>query len=335
MGDLIQALPALTDASRARPGIQFDWVVDEAFAEIPAWHSAVDGVICTAHRRWRTRPLEAWRSGELTDFLRQLRAVHYDWVIDAQTNLKSALVTRLARGLRCGPDAASVREWGAQWAYQQQMAVSNTQLAIERWRQMFAHFLGYPQPTDACDFGLQGISWPLPDGVANEGAYLMAVTNASWSNKCWPEASWVQVMELAGAQGYRVLLPWGSAAERERARRIAGSRAHCVVLPELSLTALAGLFNASVGAICNDTGLAHIAACLGLPTVTLYGPTDPALIGATGPRSAQLTTRAYDCIPCYQRRCRVGDYRGPDGQCLKQLTPERVWGTWQSLQAGA
>jgi len=53
MGDLVQALPALTDAQQAIPGIQFDWAVDESFAEIPTWHPVIRNTIKTAHRRWR------------------------------------------------------------------------------------------------------------------------------------------------------------------------------------------------------------------------------------------------------------------------------------------
>ena len=53
LGDVIHALPALTDAARAIPGIQFDWVVEEGFAEIPTWHPAVGKVIPVAIRRWR------------------------------------------------------------------------------------------------------------------------------------------------------------------------------------------------------------------------------------------------------------------------------------------
>ena len=53
LGDIIHALPALTDAARAIPGITFDWVVEEGFAEIPTWHPAVGKVIPVAIRRWR------------------------------------------------------------------------------------------------------------------------------------------------------------------------------------------------------------------------------------------------------------------------------------------
>ena len=42
MGDVLHTLPALTDAQQAIPGIKFDWVVEEGFAQIPSWHAAVE-----------------------------------------------------------------------------------------------------------------------------------------------------------------------------------------------------------------------------------------------------------------------------------------------------
>jgi len=148
MGDLVQALPALTDAHQAIPGIHFDWVVDEAFAEVPGWHPAVRNVIRTAHRRWRKTP-GILGGGELPRFLKTLRATRYDAVIDAQTNLKSALVTALARGPKHGPDRSSVREKPAHWAYHHHYQLEQNQLAIDRWRQLFARVLGYPLPATA------------------------------------------------------------------------------------------------------------------------------------------------------------------------------------------
>ena len=53
MGDLMHALPALTDASKQIPNIEFDWVVDESFSEIPLWHPKVNSVIKTNHRIWK------------------------------------------------------------------------------------------------------------------------------------------------------------------------------------------------------------------------------------------------------------------------------------------
>ncbi|MAT50635.1 MAG: lipopolysaccharide heptosyltransferase I [Porticoccaceae bacterium] len=333
MGDLVQALPALTDASGARPGLAFDWVVDEAFAEVPSWHPAVNRVIKTAHRRWR-KGVAKFAIGELGAFVSDLRQRRYDAVIDAQTNLKSSLVTRLARGPRHGPDRASVREWPAHWAYQHHYTIERNRLAIDRWRQLFAAVLGYPQPDTAPDFGLNGISWRKPE-VAPAEPYLVFVPNASWDNKYWTESHWRDLVARAVTDGYQVLLTWGSDKERMRTESLAKGLNGATVLPRMNLTDIAGMMVHSGGTIAMDTGLAHVSAALGVPTVTLYGPTDPALIGATGARSSHVVASGFACMPCYRRECNYGDYRGPQAQCLKAITPERVWHSFGSLSGSA
>jgi len=325
MGDLVQALPALTDAQRARPELRFDWVVDEAFAEVPAWHSAVRDVVTTAHRRWRRSASAGELGSELRGFVGRLREREYDAVIDAQTNLKSALVTRLARGTRYGPDARGVSEWGAHLAYEHRLPLPRRQLAIARWRQLLAQALGYPLPRTPADFGLADKAWPEPDIDLPQDPFLVFVHNASWPNKGWPELYWRRLLERALRAGYEVVLPWGTAGEEAQARRLAEGHAHARVLPRLQLTALAAVFLRSRGAVCVDTGLAHVSAALDVPTVTLYGATDPRLIGATGGNSTHLVAQGYPCIPCYRRRCRVPGYSGPEAQCMKRLLPERVW----------
>ncbi|MGK2915532.1 MAG: D-glycero-beta-D-manno-heptose-7-phosphate kinase, partial [Porticoccaceae bacterium] len=334
MGDLVQALPALTDASRARPGLRFDWVVDEVFAEIPRWHPAIRDVFTTAHRRWRDGFLKALSGNELRAFLRRVRQREYGAVIDAQTNLKSALVTRLTRGKKYGPDHHSVREWGAHLAYSRRFPIAKDQLAIERWRQLFAAALDYPLPHTPADFGLAGKAWPEPNVDLPQEPFLVFVHNASWPNKGWSELFWRRLIERAQWAGYEVVLPWGTAAEAAQAQRLAEGHAGVRVLPRLSLTALAAVFLRSSGAVCVDTGLAHVSAALDVPTVTLYGATDPRLIGATGYNSTHLVADGYPCVPCYRRRCDVPGYSGPEAQCMKRLSPERVWTVLTTLIDG-
>ncbi len=331
MGDLVQALPALTDARQAMPGIEFDWAVDEAFAEIPGWHPAVSKTLRTAHRRWRGQWPALWRNGELKQFIHELRGTRYDAVIDAQTNLKSAVVTRLSKGFKHGPDSASVREWGAHFAYNRTYAIAKNQLAIDRWRQLFAQVLGYALPDKAPHFGLDTDGWATPELTLPATPYVVFVQNASWPNKRWRDDYWRQLIERAGQQNYAVLLPWGSASEQAQAQSLASGYQHAQVLPRLSLTELAGVLLSSAGAVCVDTGLAHVSAALDVPTVTLYGATDPALIGSTGGRSAHLVATNYPCIPCYKRHCEVAGYRGDDAQCMTTLEVDQVWRKLQSL----
>lgn len=88
MGDVIHTLPALTDAQQAIPGLCVDWVVEEGFAQIPSWHSAVDRVIPIAIRRWRKNLLSAQTRQEWRSFKQRLHQERYDAVIDAQDYLK-------------------------------------------------------------------------------------------------------------------------------------------------------------------------------------------------------------------------------------------------------
>jgi len=91
----------------------------------------------------------------------------------------------------------------------------------------------------------------------------------------------------------------------------------------------------SAGAVCVDTGLAHVAAALDVPAVTLYGATDPHLIGATGSRARHLQTTGFACTPCYKQHCETAGYSGDDAQCMQTISAEAVWQALAALRAGA
>jgi heptosyltransferase-1 len=68
------------------------------------------------------------------------------------------------------------------------------------------------------------------------------------------------------------------------------------VLPKLSLTEIAGWIAHARACVGVDTGLAHLAAALGTPQITLYGPTLPQLTGAVGANQIWLRSRETDTI---------------------------------------
>ncbi|MBD3647808.1 MAG: lipopolysaccharide heptosyltransferase I, partial [Pseudomonadales bacterium] len=141
MGDVIHTVPAVTDAVDTIPGIEFEWVIEEAFAEIPAMHPAVRRVIPVAIRRWRGDWSAAMQ--ELRPALSELQDQPYDCVIDAQGLLKSAVVSKMARGRTVGLDKASAREPLASRLYDHALPGTKGQNAAERVRQLFAGALDY------------------------------------------------------------------------------------------------------------------------------------------------------------------------------------------------
>ena len=147
MGDVLHTLPALTDAAQAIPGIRFDWVVEEGFAQIPSWHKSVERVIPVAIRRWRKAWFSAPIKAERQTFREAVQAVKYDAIIDAQGLVKSAaLVTRLAHGVKHGMDWQSAREPLASLFYNRRHHIAKQQHAVERTRELFAKSLGYAKP---------------------------------------------------------------------------------------------------------------------------------------------------------------------------------------------
>ena len=320
LGDLIHALPALSDALNARPGIEFDWVVDENFQEIALWHPAVKRVITTNHREWRGSLTSAETHGSISKTIGEIRSGEYDLVIDGQGNFKTALLSLFSKGPRAGFDSRSVREWVAHLAYQRRFSASKNAHAIERLRRLFAAALDYPLPDSPPDFRIQRDRFVRPK-VELPGDYLVFIHNASWKTKLWPERHWSDLIGRCVQAGFRVLLPWGNGQEEARARRLA-TGAGVQVLPRLSLSEIGYVIAKARACVCMDTGLSHLAAALDVPAITLYGSTDSGLIGASGASQVHLKSERH-CSPCQSKTCR---YSSGDNPCLEQIAPDQVFG---------
>ena len=319
LGDVLHTLPAVTDAAQQIPAMRFDWVVEEAFAEVPTWHAAVDEVIPVAIRRWKHQLLHAVRTGEPQAAVRQLRSRHYEHVIDAQGLIKSAVMARIARGLRSGLDRDSIREPVAARAYDHRFAIARNQHAVQRVRQLFAAALDYPLPDVVPDYGIKK---QFPDRARQP--YLVFLHGTTWPTKHWPDEYWTMLAAMAAAAGRQVKLPWGNRIEQQRAEKIAAASDAIEVMPRMSLGELAAMIAAASAVVGVDTGLVHLAAALGTPCITLYGATDPGLIGTLGESQMHLQAQ-FPCAPCQQRKCHYPEEAEVYPACYSTLDPDRVW----------
>ena len=316
LGDVIHTLPALTDAAHAIPGIRFDWVVEEGFAEIPSWHPAVDQVIPVAIRRWRKNLWQTIKSGEWKAFKQRVRERKYDLVIDAQGLVKSAWLTRYVKAPVAGLDRYSAREGWASRFYDRRLSVATGQHAGERVRQLFAMALAYDLPEGIGNYGLDLERLQLPPAAP----YVVFLHGTTWATKHWPEAYWRELAERMGRRKLEVRLPWGNPAEKARAERIAQGLNNCQVLPKLNLAGVARVLAAAKACVAVDTGLGHLAAALDVPTISLFGPTNPGLTGAYG-RTQIHQASDWPCAPCLQKKC---TYK-PSADDLRRFDLKREW----------
>jgi heptosyltransferase-1 len=280
LGDVVNALPAVSDMARQVPGLVLDWMVEESFAEIPGLHPAVARVIPVSTRRWRRRLLAPETRREFSALVKTLGAQGYDRVVDAQGLIRSAVLGRFAGGVHCGYDRQSIREPPASLFYERRFKVGVGLHAIERVRRLAGQALDYPPPPEL-DYGLE-VEAVRPPWLPS-GGYLVALHGTARPDKLWDEANWIELGRRAAARGLTVAPPWGAGAERERAQRLVAAIPGAVLPPAMSLAQIAALMAGAVAVVGVDTGLAHLAAAVGAPVVALFMASWPDLNGVVGP----------------------------------------------------
>lgn len=277
LGDVLHNLPVVSDIIAHHPEARIDWLVDEQFAALPKLHPAVQTVIPVAMRRWRKNlgTVNTWR--EVGQFHRTFSHQDYDVAIDTQGLLKSAFLMRDFCGIRCGFDWRSAREPVASLLYQKKFYVAKSQHAVERNRQLVASALDF-DVEGAADFGVQlndvaTLEWLAP------GPFSVLLHATSRSEKCWDEERWVGLGLSFHEQGIHCVLPWGSEDERLRSARLSIRIPGSILPPRISLMEAAQLLSKAYAVIGVDTGLAHLASALNVPTIGIYTATDPSLTG--------------------------------------------------------
>ncbi|CAG0963576.1 heptosyltransferase I [Burkholderiales bacterium] len=275
LGDVVWALAVARDIAEARPGLDIDWVVEEAFVALPAMCRDVRRVVPLALRRWRHAPLSraTWRAARA--FRADLRERTYDAVLDLQEQVKGGVLSRVARGTRHGFDRASIREPVAAWFDDVHHAVPRDLHFATRCRRLAGAALGYTVE------GPPRWRWNVPPGPAGAPARpcIVAVHASSRADKRWPADRWRALLSHLDSTGVDVLLPHGSDGEEADARALAAGHAGARLTPRMTLGEMAGLIARAHAVVGVDTGLTHLAAALGTPTLALFTVTDASRAG--------------------------------------------------------
>ena len=312
LGDIVHALALVSDVREHRPELAIDWVAEDAFVSVVALDRRIRRVIPVALRRWRHRPFdpETWR--EAARFRHALRREQYVAVLDLQEQIKGAYLAWLARGPGHGPDRASIREPIATLAHRHHHAIDPHQHLIDRCRQLAAGALGY-RADGPPRFALEAPA-PAADAPIPSRPFVVMLHATSRDDKLWPETHWRALIASFARSGFAILLPWGDDRERARSGRLADADAAASVPPRQSLPALATLMKRAALVVGVDTGLVHLAAALGTPTVSLFVATDPRLAGVERASVLARDLGGVGLIPT------VGDVEAAAGALLQRAS---------------
>ncbi len=278
LGDVLHNLPIVADILRHHPQARVDWVVEEGYVGLVALNPHVRKVIPFALRRWKKGLGNPAVRAELRAFFRDLRAEQYDYVFDTQGLIKTGIVMAAARvrpggqkvGLANGTEDSGY-EGISRIFHTRSIPVAPRTHAVARGRQVVAAALGYALDTPP-DFGLPAPP-ALHDGSQRpawmpDEPYAVFFHGTARDAKKWPAADWIALGRALAP--LPVLLPWGSAREKDEAQQLAAALPNATVLPQLPLMQAVALARGAALAVGVDTGLTHIAAAFLTPTVEIY-----------------------------------------------------------------
>lgn len=310
---------------RRLPAAHLGWAIEEPTYRLLRGHAAVDRFHLYPRRAGALRVAR-----ELWALRRELREARYDVVLDVQGLTKSGLVAWLSGApRRVGLAPPDRRELNRLFTNETVATPAASRHVVDR-NLTAVRALGLEPPTR----GRFELEAPAPAaalaaflaGLRTAGAgdrYAVANPGASWRTKVWPPASLALVARgLAERHGLAVAVTWGNEAERALAREVVAGAQHPLVreAPPTELPQLASLVRGAALFVGGDTGPMHLAVALGVPTVAVFGPTDPERNGPYGERDVVVSAAGeLPCRPCWRRSCARGDHA-----CLAWIDAERV-----------
>jgi heptosyltransferase-2 len=314
LGDLVISLPALRGVRRAYPGAHLAVLVKR---ELAGFFEGVDGVDEVIP--YRIGP-GARGVADRWNVIGAIRARAFDLAVLLPRSFEAALWMAAAQVPRRAGAAAQGRSWLLTDVAPMPPAMPARHQAHD-YLDLFRATLGIEgsvedvRITASPTRTAKARAW-LAERRRGAGPLVAVAPAASYGPaKEWPADRYAALLDELGEVGGAECVLVGTSAERARCAEIAaGSRAGALVAAGETdvgdLVALLSLCSAFAG---NDSGAMHVAGALGIPTVGIFGSTQPRRTGPLGPRTRVLYEEIA-CSPCLDRTCRFGHY-----ECLRRI----------------
>jgi heptosyltransferase I len=287
LGDVLHNLPIVWDIRARFPEAQIDWVVEEGYVNLLSplltreGFRGIDHIIPFGLRRWKKSLLSAQTWKEFFAFKKKLQQVSYDYIIETQGLLKSALVCFLANKTKntVVSGLANATEFSgyeplARMFYSQQVQVPLRCHAVDRSRYILSSTFDWPlvNRTDGTIFYPEGAVLPESSEQPKvfQRPYVLFFHSTARKAKRWSNENWIELGSALAARGYQVVLPWGNPTEKAISEKLASNIPSSIVPKAFSIEEAFSVITNSALAVGVDTGLTHLSAVLNKPTIEIY-----------------------------------------------------------------
>ena len=307
LGDVIHTFPAVDLIRRCYPDAFISWVVNDSLVGVVELLPSVDEVIVFNRKRLG----RLGHCHEFLFFLRELRQHKYDLALDFQGLFRSGLISFASGaprriGFRCA------REQAGLFYTEKVFLPANLKHAVDKNVFLVRSALEIAEPMQLPtleanrDF-VKGAQRLFSQHGLSEGGPLLAVAPASrWLSKTWPADFFAGVLDRVSS-AVPSLRCWvlGTQEEQGVVESVIASCTNCRpcnLAGTTNIGTLTEMLRCSDVLLTNDSGPMHLAAALKVPTVAMFGPTDPEL---TGPYGDNHHVFIGNCRqgPCFSRNC--------------------------------
>ena len=266
LGDIIQSMIVIQFIRNRYPQCTIDWVVDKKFSEIVILNNLVDNVI-------EIRLSEIKKSKNifhLIEHFAELRKVpKYDFVIDTQGLLKSAIISKIIPSIETiGFDRKSARESLASFFYSRSFNIPYETNVIERYCLLISKALNIKiSRKNILD---KESIFQIPKNNNSEERIVSIIIGASFDSKVYPIENYRLIIEQLDS---KFICIWGNNSEFKLAKKLSEINSKIFVPEKTTIAKLLEIISTSSLVIGGDTGPTHLAWALNIPSITLFGPT--------------------------------------------------------------
>lgn len=326
IGDVIMASGVIPCLRAAFPDASLVWLTEEGNEDLLRHNRHLDRVLVLPRRRWKKlwqqkRWLTLWR--EFRGFRQELRRQRFDWVLDLQGLLKSAVWARMTGADR---RVGFGSKEGADWLMTETVDRNvHSDLLGKEYRRMMQVLQAAPSRF-AMDIDVPRDIEERAEALLREegvtGGYIVCCPFTTRPQKHWIDERWSKLCRVLGRATGLMPVLLGGPADRHRAEHLAAASGTPVVnlCGKTRLDDCAAVIRGAHLLIGVDTGLTHLGIAMQRPTLALFGSTVPYL--DTGSASTRVLYHKLTCSPCHRRPTCDGAFT-----CMDRHTVEEVLGT--------
>ena len=309
LGDCLQCFSALHFLKKQEGNAKIDWVVEKPFSDVLRAHPFINDIITIDSKKWKKAPFSAQSVKEFFAFKKRLKSKAYDLIFDLQGNIKSGLITSLAKGKKkVGWTFSKAAEWPSSLFVTHRFAPNSNQSISSQYLELVQHYFSLPLAPVSSKFKLkilpQEKEWLESLISKDKGPKFMVCMGSNWENKKLSIFTWKAFLEKVD-QKYApfFFFVWGSEKEKKEAKELFKHFfKNSIVVPKMRLAVWQNMMEKMQVILCVDSSALHLASTTSRPSFSFFGPSSKSVYLPAGEQHGGIQGRC-PYKKTFKKRC--------------------------------